>query len=391
MKRVHRRPPALVAGGGIAGPVLAMFLRRIGVEPVVFEGRPPTEEAGAFLNLAPNGLAVLEELGLADAVRGAGTPTTAIRFHNHRGKPLGELPAATLLIRRSALNRVLLRAAAARGVRLEHGRRIAGAGQDAGSASLRLEDGSAVRGCFLAGCDGLHSRVRRALFPEAPAPAYTGVVDTGGFTANSLGLPADGIMRMTFGLRGFFGYQAVPWGEIFWFANVGCSPGEVGATLALGDGEWRRRLLEVYRGDHAPIAEIIRSAAHPLPRWAIHDLPWLPSWHRGRACLIGDAAHATSPHAGQGASLAMEDALVLARSLRDVPEVERAFAAFERARRGRVERLVREARRHGRLKAPSSAPARLVRDLVLPLFLRLGARKARESYGDRLAWGERAA
>ena len=95
-------------------------------------------------------------------------------------------------------------------------------------------------------------------------------------------------------------------------------------------------------------------------------------------CLIGDAAHATSPHAGQGASLALEDAIVLARALRDVPDPERAFALFEAQRRSRVERLVREARRQGRRKVAANPVSRRVRDLVLPLFLRLGSRSLRE-------------
>jgi len=80
-------------GCGISGPVLAMFLRRAGLEPVVYEGRPePNDEAGYFLNLAPNGVAGLDALGVKDQVLGLGIPTTSIVFQNHRGKRLGELP-----------------------------------------------------------------------------------------------------------------------------------------------------------------------------------------------------------------------------------------------------------------------------------------------------------
>jgi plastocyanin len=80
-------------GCGISGPVLAMFLRRAGLEPVVYEGRPePNDEAGYFLSLAPNGVAGLDALGVKDQVLGLGIPTTSIVFQNHRGKRLGELP-----------------------------------------------------------------------------------------------------------------------------------------------------------------------------------------------------------------------------------------------------------------------------------------------------------
>ncbi len=81
---------ALIIGGGIAGPVTAMALQRAGIEPVVYEGRSePNDGSGAFLNLAPNGLAVLDALGIREEVEGAGTPTTAIAFYNHCGKKLG--------------------------------------------------------------------------------------------------------------------------------------------------------------------------------------------------------------------------------------------------------------------------------------------------------------
>jgi 2-polyprenyl-6-methoxyphenol hydroxylase-like FAD-dependent oxidoreductase len=143
--------------------------------------------------------------------------------------------------------------------------------------------------------------------------------------------------------------------------------------------------------DADPVSDLIWSAAEPVGRWAIYDLPTLPAWHRGPVCLIGDAAHATSPHAGQGASLALEDAIVLARCLRDIPDLERAFTAFESQRRARVEKLVREARRQGRRKAAANPLSRRVRDLVLPFFLELAMRNLRDVYRYRVDWRERAA
>jgi hypothetical protein len=108
-------------------------------------------------------------------------------------------------------------------------------------------------------------------------------------------------------------------------------------------------------------------------------------------CLIGDAAHATSPHAGQGASLALEDAIVLARCLRDIPELGRAFTTFEAERRPRVEKLAREARRQGGRKAAGNSLSRHLRDLMLPFFLKQGVRSLRKVYDYRVDWHERAA
>ena len=184
----------------------------------------------------------------------------------------------------------------------------------------------------------------------------------------------------------------MPSGEIYWFENVAEPTAPDRNRLeAIPDVEWRQRLLDRHRHDHEPIAEIIRSTEGEIGRWPVYDLPSLPVWHEGPDCLIGDAAHATSPHVGQGASLAMEDAIVLAKRLRDLPDVERAFVAFEALRKDRVEAIVKAARRTGNQKAPTSAFGRALRDLVLPFFLKFGAKSAARVYAYRVNWDERVA
>ena len=116
----------------------------------------------------------------------------------------------------------------------------------------------------------------------------------------------------------------------------------------------------------------------------------MPSWPTGPVCLIGDVAHATLPRAGQGASLAMEDAVGLAGCLRDVPDREADFAAFERLRKGRVEKLVEEARRTA-TGSPTNALTRGFRDLVLPFFLEMGIENARKAYSYTVDWDEKVA
>jgi len=391
---VSSRRTALVIGGGIAGPSLAMFLRMAGIRPVIYEGRPRSaDETGAFLNLAPNGLAVLDTLGMSEEIVAAGTPTTSIEFLDHRGRRLGRLPETTILIRRGALTRALRQAAGARGIGIEYGKRLAGLRTPGeGGVVARFADGTEARGDLLVGCDGIHSATRRAIMPEARHPEYTGVIDSGGRASAPRDSRADGVMRMIFGLKGFFGYQVVPSGDALWFENFHReSEADRAAIDAIPDPEWRRRLLQLHREDTAPVTDIIRSAADPVGRWPIYDLPSLPAWHRGPVCLIGDAAHATAPHAGQGAALALEDAIVLAHCLRDIPDLQRAFTTFESQRRTRVERLVRAARRTGRRKAAASPLSRRLRDLLLPFFLASGVRSLRNTYAYRVRWGDRVA
>lgn len=394
MQAARASKRALISGGGIAGPVLAMFLHQAGIEAVVYEGRPePDDEAGAFLNLAPNGLAVLDALGLRREVEAAGTPTAAIAFYNHRGKRLGENPERTVLLKRGALNGSLRQAAIGRGIPVEFGKRLAAVETTPrGTAVAHFEDGTEAEGNLLVGCDGIRSATRSSVFPEAPGPRYTGVLDCGAFTRVPDAGPADGVMRMTFGKEAFFGYQVAPSGEVYWFQNFHRATEPDREELReIPSREYRRRLLEMHGEDHAPIAEIIGSTQGPIERWPLYEMPPIPRWYRGPVCVAGDAAHATTPHVGQGASLAMEDAIVLAKCLRDLADTGAAFAAYQRIRKRRVEKIAAMARRTGNHKSPSGSLGRAVRDLVLPMFLKMGVRANEPVYSYRVGWDEEVA
>jgi FAD-dependent urate hydroxylase len=383
---------ALIVGCGIAGPVLAMFLKRAGIDSVIYEGRPdPKDEAGYFLNLAPNGLDVLDTLGIKEDIEAAGTPTTSIVFQNHRAKRLGENSETTTLLKRGLLNKTLREQAIRRGVAVEFGKRLKDIEiTPQRTVIARFEDGTEARGDFLVGCDGIHSQTRRSIMPDAPMPRYAGIIDTGGFTSTAGVPPSGGVTRMTFGTKGFFGYQVVPSGEIFWFQNSAQATEPDRKKLeAIANAQYRQKLLDMHRHDHEPIAKIIRSTESRIGRWPSYDMPSLPAWYEGPVCLIGDAAHATLPSAGQGASMAMEDAIVLAKCLRDLPDAERAFAAFETLRKDRVEKLVKEARRNGSRKAPINALTRGIRELVLPFFLKMGVTNAERAYSYRVDWDEK--
>jgi FAD-dependent urate hydroxylase len=177
-----------------------------------------------------------------------------------------------------------------------------------------------------------------------------------------------------FGWRAFFGgFRAPPdehgRSEVWWFHNGG----DECPDRRLDPEVHRARLLELHAGDSPWIGDVVRATPELLGPWPIHDIMSLPRWHDRRVCLLGDAAHATSPSAGQGASLALEDALALGRCLRDAAAPAQAFAAFEALRRPRVEAVVRQGRRNGSRKAISGPVAEWLRDRMLPLFLRLGA------------------
>ncbi|MFF3876055.1 FAD-dependent monooxygenase [Streptomyces sp. NPDC001978] len=137
-----------------------------------------------------------------------------------------------------------------------------------------------------------------------------------------------------------------PDGEVWWFANVP-RPQEParGKLEGTGPEEWRSRLTELFAADAGPAAALIRASQEITPASPMHSMPALPAWRRGRMIVIGDAAHAPSPTSGQGASLYIEDAVELAKALRDQPTIEGAFTAYEALCRPRVERIVKQAAR----------------------------------------------
>src|SRR5215217_171764 len=388
--RMTRAKKALVIGGGIAGPVAAMALQRAGLDSVVYEAYAGgADEAGAFLTFASNGLDALRTIDAHHLVAEKGFPTPRMEIQSGTGKHLGAIPNGGTLpdgtvsqtLKRFDLHRTLRDEAVRRGARVEHGKRFVDAGiTPDGGVVARFEDGTEAEGDFLVGADGIHSRTRRIIDPSAPGARYIPVLNIGGY-AGGVRAPAEpGSFRMIFGKQAFFGYAVHPSGEIWWFANPPCAEEPTRAELAaIGTEQWRGMLLDLFAGDDSPAVEIIRSTPGKLAGWATYDLPSVPIWYRGSLVIIGDAAHATAPSSGQGASMAIEDAVVLSRCLRDLPDTRQAFAAYERLRRARVERIVAHGARTSNSKAAGPV-ARVLRDLMMPLILK------RVAGGESLAW-----
>ncbi|HXF60178.1 MAG TPA: FAD-dependent monooxygenase [Caldilineaceae bacterium] len=373
---------AIIIGGGIGGPVAAMALQRAGIEAAVYEAHDgPAESLGLFLSLGVNGMRVLRDLDLLDALRRAETiPTPRMVFTSSTGKQLGAvsngwLDAATpsITLMRGTLQRVLADEARARGIEIHYGKRFSHYTETGNRIMARFEDGSEAEGDLLVGADGIHSRVRALMAPDAPAPSYTGLLNLGGVVPDS-GLPATpDTMHMVWGRQAFFGYTVRPSGEAWWFANIGMKREPARKELAaIPTQEWQRRLSELYAGDPSFIRALIHHTDE-IGATPIHDLPSIPRWTRGRVGLLGDAAHAVSPSSGQGASLAMEDALMLAKCLRDLAAPEQALRQYEALRRPRAERIVAEGRKRGSYKALESRAAVFLRDLLMPLAFRLFA------------------
>jgi 2-polyprenyl-6-methoxyphenol hydroxylase-like FAD-dependent oxidoreductase len=375
---------ALIIGGGIAGTVTAIALKKAGVEPVLHEAYDRTAEGvGAYLTLAVNGLDGLGQLGLKDVVRSKGFDTPRIALHLGNGKKLTELPlggpttgdTVSQTITRSDLYLELREEAARQGITVEYNKRLVGAENTGEGVRAQFADGSTAEGDLLIGADGLRSQVRRIIDPDAPAARYLPLLNTGGF-AEGIRIDSEpGVMNMVFGKQSFFCYFYHPNGQVGWFANPPRKVKPTRAELAATSGEqWRAELVRLFQPDQMPAVDIIKATPEIYPPWVTYDLPKVPTWHRDRMIIIGDAAHAVSPASGQGASMAIEDALTLGRCLRDVPGISPAFAAYEDLRRERVEAIVAQGKRTGGSKAVGPV-GRVIRDFILSRVFSKPAKK----------------
>jgi 2-polyprenyl-6-methoxyphenol hydroxylase-like FAD-dependent oxidoreductase len=373
---------ALVIGGGVAGPVTAMALHKAGISATVHEARTdPDEDLGSFLTLQVNGIAALRAVDAGSTLDGVGFPTTAIRFRSGTGKLLGALGTGEPLtdgtvgitVTRADLHRALREGAQRRGIAVTYGRRLVDVQESADGVTALFADGSTASADILIGADGIRSRVRTVIDPDAPPARYVPVLNLGGYVRLPDNDLPPGQYEMVFGRRAFFGHAVAPDGTTWWFANPPRrsepAPGELAATPT---AEWRAQLLDLFAADRTSAARIVAATPGELRGWATYDLPSVPHWHRGRLVLVGDAAHATSPSSGQGASMAIEDAVELARCLRDSTDPLAAFAAYVGLRRERVERVVAAGARSSNQKAAGPI-GRILRDLVLPIVLRRAA------------------
>ncbi|MGH3735112.1 MAG: FAD-dependent oxidoreductase [Micromonosporaceae bacterium] len=384
---------ALVIGGGIGGPVAAMALRRAGIDATVYEAYAGTADGiGGGLSIAPNGLQALAAIDAAEPVRAIGVPMRALVLRSWTGRQLAELatPAGLEPMRfvwRTELYRALHDEAAARGIPVETGKRLVAAEETGDGVTARFADGTVASADILIGADGIRSTVRTLIDPAAPRPRYTRLLGFGARMADT-GLPdTDDKAQMIFGRRAFFGYQVYGNGEGGWFANL---PHRRPMTMAearrTASEEWLRVLADAFAGDRTPATELIRRTdpAELVVTGAMEDIPTVPTWSRGRMVLLGDAAHATSPSSGQGASLAIESAVQLARCLRDLPYAE-AFAGYESLRRERCERIIAAAARTNTDKAAGPV-ARVLRDALMPLGMKLLGRRFAEQFEHHIDW-----
>jgi 2-polyprenyl-6-methoxyphenol hydroxylase-like FAD-dependent oxidoreductase len=344
------KPRILIAGAGIGGIVAALALLQRGFEVELYEQATDLREIGAGVQISPNGSRVLRALGLQSAMEAIASVPRAkdMRLFNTgqawRVQDLGATAQQRFgspywLVHRGDFHQVLVQALSERAPGSVHvGARVTDFQQGAGGVTLLLEGGGQVNGDVLIGADGVHSRVRQALFGTGRA-TFTGFMAWRGV------VPMD---RLPTRLRQQHGNTWIgPHGHVVTYP---LRRGELlNFVTAIERDDWlveswsEAGTVEECRRDFAPWHEDVLTIIDVIDvpyKWAMLGRDPLEHWSVGCVTLLGDACHPTLPFLAQGANMAIEDGMVLARCL-DSSDSAEALRRYEAARLDRTSRIVR--------------------------------------------------
>lgn len=338
----------VIIGAGIGGLTSGLACRRAGYDVEIFDRVLELKPTGGGITLWPNGVKVLNELGLGEAIAALSGRMDYMENRSHTDelfscidmKPLAvQVGQSPCPVARRDLQKMLLDAFGVENIRL--GRKCTAVEQDSQKVTAVFEDGERVSGDVLIAADGIHSSLRSSVVGRDVPLRYADYINWNGLVpaSDDLGTPDKWVMYLGDSKR----VSIMPvGGDRFSFI--------FGAPLPKGDvvaPERRQAELEtLFAGWPQVVQRLLqRLSSVEVNRVEIHDMDPLENSVRGRVALLGDAGHASTPSLGQGACQAMEDAIVLVRYLLTTNiSVEDALRRYETERKGRTTALVLKAR-----------------------------------------------
>ncbi|WP_216893060.1 FAD-dependent monooxygenase [Nocardia alni] len=351
-----------IIGAGIGGLTAAIALHQRGVDVAVYEKARELRELGAGVVIGANGARVYERLGLLDSLGAIAGKLSDATMQTWQGVPLPGYRwvyplGRTFPMHRAEFQNLLVSALPPGTVRLGH--EFTGAAQDAGGVRIDFADGSHARTDALVGADGIHSAVQPLVGPKS-APVSEGIMAYRGL------IPADrlagiydvGALSMWVGPRQSFLVFPVSDGALL--NVVAFVPTNLDVEESWSAPGQVSDLAAAYDGWDTPVRGIIGAMDHTF-RWGIYDRAPMPTWSTDRITLLGDAAHAVTPHLGQGANQSVEDAITLAVLLRDAraADIPARLRRYEGLRIERNRQVREGAREAGKLyRSTGLSPAR---------------------------------
>jgi 2-polyprenyl-6-methoxyphenol hydroxylase-like FAD-dependent oxidoreductase len=356
-----------IIGAGIGGLTLALALEQQGIEAEIFEATPVFKPVGAGIVLAINAMQIYKRLGLVEALKLQGRSVEAMHITSPQLKPYSSstlLPSekkfgvGALTIHRAALHEVLR--AGLQKTTIHLGKRLLQCQKQGNSYQLEWTDGTHTTANILVGADGIHSQVRAALFPYtkerfAKEWCWRGVCE---YDIQRMNTNA---VYEAWGKGCRFGIVPLSDNQVYWFACANVTEQKAKAIDQQG-------LQVVFESFHPVIGQLIaHTPNHCFLLNQLSDLPNNQQWHQGNCCLIGDAAHATTPNMGQGANQAIESAWVLAEQLAKHQDVPTAFDAYQTMRQAKAQKIIQTSWQIGQLAQVQNPILMGIRRAILAL------------------------
>lgn len=365
----NQRYTVTICGGGLGGLTLGLALGKYGIPFRIFERAPGLSEVGAGITLWSNAIAVLEHLGVAEAVRAVSEPSRGGVIGLANGEILVEASADDLEIgdrplelwaaHRIELQRALYEQLPPDAVHF--GMPLRRFHRTSKGVVAEFEHHPDVESSLLVGADGIGSIVRDAI-RGASRPRYAGYVCWRGVCP----IPRDwcGVPGEFWGIGDRFGVVRLPGNRLYWFAVVTAAEGSSlyhgGSRGRLG---FKPLLLERFGHYAFSVPEILQKTyPDAIVFRDIIDRPPERGWSSGSVVLLGDAAHSTTPNMGQGAGMAMESALILARCLAETPNTRHALMHYERTRWARTRMITETSSTIGKMAHWQNPLARALRN-----------------------------
>jgi 2-polyprenyl-6-methoxyphenol hydroxylase-like FAD-dependent oxidoreductase len=364
----------LVIGGGFSGMTAAIELRKQGIDVDVVEIDPGWRSYGAGISLGGATLRAFRRIGVLDQFLQQGAASDGVEIFIPTGQKVATLPTPRIAgpdvpgngaIMRPVLAKILADATRASSARIRLGCTFESIEQDEDGVSVRFTDGSSGRYDLVIGADGLYSKVRDAVFPEAPKPAYTGQ----GVWRAVLALSAEvtGAM-MWLGPKVKTGLNPVSADQMYLFVTE-----DRAENTFVDPAAFLPLLKDLLARFPAPLMQALRDQLDENSQIVFRPLEQLlmpQPWYKGRVVLIGDTVHATTPHMASGACIGIEDAIVLADELAAEGSVGDALERFQARRWERCRMVVENSGRLGDIEingGDKDEHGRIMRETLMAL------------------------
>lgn len=364
----------LIIGGGFSGMAAAIALRRQGVQVDIAEIDPGWRSYGAGISLGGATLRVFRQLGILDAFLAQGAASDGVEIFIATGEKVASLPTPRIAgpdvpgngaIMRPVLAGILAAATRAAGASVRLGCTFTSIEQDADGVDVQFSDGSSARYDLVIGADGLYSKVRETLFPDAPVPQYSGQ----GVWRAVLARPAEvGGTMMWMGHKVKTGLNPVSREQMYLFVTEDRSDNsfiDPAGFLPHLKGLLARFPAPLMRQVHDRLDEHAQIVYRPLESLLVPA-----PWYHGRVVLVGDTVHATTPHMASGACIGMEDAIVLAEEIGAAATIPEALARYQQRRWERCRMVVHNSGRLGEIEVSGgdrAEHAQIMRDTLMAL------------------------